>query len=414
MLLLRRQQRPLVRNQVPMALARASRQKPRLIQADGYSSATAGLTSLSVSPAWWPVCTRLCPNRMLSPCTAVAIRQALGEAGYEVWLDLERMSGQTIEAMADAVEHAAVVVLIASRRYRESENCRSEACYAYQKRRPIIPVMAQERYSPEGWLGFVMGTRLYVDFSAARPRGLGGARGAADGIALARAPPVFAGDSDAAAFARCMRGLMRELADRGRSGSGRGTDSSRVSDRDQLSPDSRRDGVFQDTEKSTPSALSAISTAPASVVPSGRPSQSCGPTPHALKTPLPLGDRPALVGPGCGVDCVPAFPAQPPSQTEAAPAHRGQPGARRVSLCQSCNNSPQLCEWALAASGSHEAAALMGAAGMDGAALAELARVCAEDEGLALRLLREDVGIVALGPRLRIAAALRRLPLSDG
>ena len=104
------------------------------------------------------------------------------------------MSGLTIEAMADAVEHAAVVVLLASRRYRESENCRSEACYAYQKRRPIIPVMAQESYTPEGWLGFIMGTRLYVDFSTARPRALGGALVAADG--LARAAQGAGGECD--------------------------------------------------------------------------------------------------------------------------------------------------------------------------------------------------------------------------
>jgi hypothetical protein len=63
-----------------------------------------------------------------------------------------------VQAMATAVEQAAAVLVLASRNYRESENCRSEASYAYQKRKPIIPIMAQGGYRPDGWLGFLMGT----------------------------------------------------------------------------------------------------------------------------------------------------------------------------------------------------------------------------------------------------------------
>lgn len=329
------------------------------------------------------------------------------------------MSGLTIEAMADAVEHAAVVVLLASRRYRESENCRSEACYAYQKRRPIIPVMAQESYTPEGWHGFIMGTRLYVDFSTARPRALGGALVAADGLALARAPPVFASDSDAASFASCMRGLLRELADRGRSALGsKGGSGCSPEGGEDAAPATVATSVFTDNDDcasptaktSTPRLREGLAArADNDVVAAAIP---------ALRVP-PVHGNPALtsselrgaVGLGCsGHSCDSPQPyalGGSSRQQFVAQSPQGRGGA-------SAESRVGIEQWALAASGSPEAASLMCAAGIDGAALAELARVCATDEGLALRLLREDVGIVALGPRLRIAAALRRLPLSGG
>ena len=45
--------------------------------------------------------------------------------GYRVWIDYEQMGGSTLQAMAEAVENAAVVLVCMSEKYKESPNCRT-------------------------------------------------------------------------------------------------------------------------------------------------------------------------------------------------------------------------------------------------------------------------------------------------
>ena len=92
------------------------------------------------------------------------VKNKLQASGYRVWMDLEQMGGSTLEAMAKAVENASVVLVCLSQRYKESPNCRSEAEYAYQLRKDIIPLMMQRDYQPDGWLGMIVGTKLWIDF----------------------------------------------------------------------------------------------------------------------------------------------------------------------------------------------------------------------------------------------------------
>ncbi|KAJ7372095.1 hypothetical protein OS493_020519 [Desmophyllum pertusum] len=94
----------------------------------------------------------------------VEVKNKLQASGYRVWMDLEQMGGSTLEAMAKAVENASVVLVCVSQRYKESPNCRSEAEYAYQLRKDIIPLMVQRNYQPDGWLGMIVGTKLWIDF----------------------------------------------------------------------------------------------------------------------------------------------------------------------------------------------------------------------------------------------------------
>lgn len=93
----------------------------------------------------------------------VEVKNKLQALGYRVWMDLEQMGGSTLEAMAKAVENASVVLICVSQKYKESPNCRSEAEYAYQLRKDIIPLMMQRDYRPDGWLGMILGTKLWID-----------------------------------------------------------------------------------------------------------------------------------------------------------------------------------------------------------------------------------------------------------
>ncbi len=66
--------------------------------------------------------------------------------------------------MADAVEGCAVMCYAVSSSYKESTNCRLEAQYAFQQKKDMVPLMVQEGYQPNGWLGMMLGVRLWYGF----------------------------------------------------------------------------------------------------------------------------------------------------------------------------------------------------------------------------------------------------------
>ncbi|UJR27607.1 hypothetical protein I4U23_008888 [Adineta vaga] len=84
--------------------------------------------------------------------------------GYKIWLDQEQMHGSTIEAMANAVDNAQFILMCMSETYKRSANCKSEAEYAFNRKKHIVPCKMKKDYSADGWLGFILGTRMYIDF----------------------------------------------------------------------------------------------------------------------------------------------------------------------------------------------------------------------------------------------------------
>ena len=104
------------------------------------------------------------------------------------------MTGSTVDSMALAVENAEVMLIGVSRHYKESTNCRLEAQYAMQREVPTIPLMLVDGYRADGWLGMLIGTRMWYGFFGA----------------------VL---SDDAQFDRKVSELCRDLGERGRGGS---------------------------------------------------------------------------------------------------------------------------------------------------------------------------------------------------
>jgi hypothetical protein len=125
---------------------------------------------------------------------------SLQSRGYLVWVDTEQMKGATVDTMALAVEGSAVVLLGVSRAYKESSNCRMEAQYALQKKKPLIPLMLVEGYEADGWLGLLLGTSMWYGFY---------------GDAL----------SSSSAYDVRMDALCREIGDRGRADAVMGSES---------------------------------------------------------------------------------------------------------------------------------------------------------------------------------------------
>ncbi|XP_013405224.1 uncharacterized protein LOC106170042 [Lingula anatina] len=98
----------------------------------------------------------------------IKVRDYLTQSGFKVWMDINNMYGSTSDAMASAVENAAVVLISMSQRYKDSKNCRKEAEYADEIDKPIIPLLVEEAYKPTGWLGILVGKALYYDISRKR------------------------------------------------------------------------------------------------------------------------------------------------------------------------------------------------------------------------------------------------------
>ena len=92
------------------------------------------------------------------------VHASLVHRGYTTWIDVHDMQGSTVEAMAGAVEGAAVMCYGISRAYKESVNCRMEAQYAFQQQVDMVPLMMEEGYRAKGWLGMLLGVRLYYQF----------------------------------------------------------------------------------------------------------------------------------------------------------------------------------------------------------------------------------------------------------
>jgi hypothetical protein len=69
-----------------------------------------------------------------------------------------------MSAMAEAVENCEFVIMCMSDSYKQSTYCQAEAEYAFGCKRRLLPLIVRPGYKPDGWLGFMIGSRIYVDF----------------------------------------------------------------------------------------------------------------------------------------------------------------------------------------------------------------------------------------------------------
>jgi hypothetical protein len=107
----------------------------------------------------------------------VMLTSMLRKRGLDVWRDEEgsslvkRISGSSMDIMAEAIEVAEFVVIFVSRAYRDSYNCKLEGKYAQIRERAglasIIYVMMEQDYTPQsengvdGWLGIMIGDSIW-------------------------------------------------------------------------------------------------------------------------------------------------------------------------------------------------------------------------------------------------------------
>ncbi len=93
------------------------------------------------------------------------INDCLEKDNYKVWLDRDEMHGSIIERMAEAIEQARFILICMSSNYKNSINCKAEAEYAFSRKSNIVPLIVEPHYKADGWLGFLAGSKIYVDFA---------------------------------------------------------------------------------------------------------------------------------------------------------------------------------------------------------------------------------------------------------
>ncbi|XP_072041220.1 uncharacterized protein [Amphiura filiformis] len=98
--------------------------------------------------------------------TTKRLRDNLVNAGYQVWMDITHMRGSLVDAMAKAVETSSLVLVCMSEKYKNSNNCRAEAQYSFTKEKPIVSLLLEPKYKPDGWLGIIGLTTLYHDITS--------------------------------------------------------------------------------------------------------------------------------------------------------------------------------------------------------------------------------------------------------
>ena len=94
------------------------------------------------------------------------IKEKLERAKYKVWIDVNEIHGSCLDSMAKAVENAEIVLMCVTEKYRQSNNCQSEARYAFKLEKKIIPLIMQKGYhNVDGWLGFIICDKIFIDFT---------------------------------------------------------------------------------------------------------------------------------------------------------------------------------------------------------------------------------------------------------
>eukprot|EP00043_Microstomoeca_roanoka_P012801 m.124514 g.124514 ORF g.124514 m.124514 type:complete len:782 (+) comp15596_c0_seq6:1439-3784(+) len=104
---------------------------------------------ISCSESWRPSMERL--------------EQYLQAQGFQCRLGIREAAGEPLDVMASCVEGASVVIICVASAYKDSAACRSEGEYAHHLGKPILPVLVQPEYKPDGWLQALVRARAAVN-----------------------------------------------------------------------------------------------------------------------------------------------------------------------------------------------------------------------------------------------------------
>ncbi|XP_072019789.1 uncharacterized protein [Amphiura filiformis] len=93
-----------------------------------------------------------------SESKALYIKDKLEDRGYNVWMNEFPLRQRILEEKVGVIKQSLSMIVCVTEKYKESPSCRSEASYAKEQGKPIIPLLMDADYQPDGWLGKLLGT----------------------------------------------------------------------------------------------------------------------------------------------------------------------------------------------------------------------------------------------------------------
>lgn len=87
------------------------------------------------------------------------------------WIDINKMSGNIMEAMNDAVENSFLIIIFLSKDYKNSKNCKTESELIIGKQKDYLLVLVEKGYpylennEKTNWLSKMFKNQFYIDLT---------------------------------------------------------------------------------------------------------------------------------------------------------------------------------------------------------------------------------------------------------
>jgi len=87
------------------------------------------------------------------------------------WIDINKMCGNILDAMNDAVENSFLIIVFLSKDYKNSKNCKTEAELIFGKQKKYLLVLVEkgfpylENNNEDNWLSKMFKNQFYIDLT---------------------------------------------------------------------------------------------------------------------------------------------------------------------------------------------------------------------------------------------------------
>ena len=106
-----------------------------------------------------------CEDREL----CLKIKSDLMKLNYKVLMDqvghVKNTQKINLQQISNRIEDCLCILMCVSDQYKESVHCRAEVEYGFSLNKPLIPLIMQSDFKSSGWLGIIMGTKIFVNFT---------------------------------------------------------------------------------------------------------------------------------------------------------------------------------------------------------------------------------------------------------
>ncbi|CAF0910631.1 unnamed protein product [Rotaria sordida] len=96
---------------------------------------------------------------------AYKIQEFLANEGYNIWFKRDNPHEQTTDIQTEVIDNSTLIVLCISNSYKRDNQCQNVAEYAFNSKRPILPLIVRAGYTNDGWLTTIINKHRPIDFA---------------------------------------------------------------------------------------------------------------------------------------------------------------------------------------------------------------------------------------------------------